>query len=178
MSNESVVHTVTIDPLFARALTRQREIQRVHMGGLPSQMDDEVLSAFIRDMTLALCGEAHEAMDETQWKPWARIDPTQPIIKNRDRYTGELADVFIFLMNLMLAGDISASEMMRAVDHKQQINIDRQVKGYTGQNKCPACKRAYDDAAVNCVPAESEGLHRTAWCENAHGFVDEKGTYV
>lgn len=153
MTDEAVIH-VTIDPAFARLLQRQRDIQKVHMGGMPSQMDDEVLSAFIRDMTLALCAEAHEAMEETQWKPWARINPEIPIVVNRDKFKGELADVFIFLMNLMLAADLSMMELAQAVDAKQDINIQRQIENYDGRStKCSKCGRATDDPAVKCYRA-------------------------
>lgn len=178
---------ITIDALFSRALNIQRQIQSRHMGGDPAELPHEVKRRFIRDMTLATVVELAEALDETRWKPWAKFDPTQPVV-NREKFRGELADVFIFLMNLMLVGDITVSEFMQAVDAKQNINIKRQLEGYDGNStKCPACKKAYDDPAAECFDREHAptGEHMphnaplvVGWCGTKNGYVNAAGTIV
>jgi NTP pyrophosphatase (non-canonical NTP hydrolase) len=171
MADMSRSINLTIDPLFSRVMKTQRDIQTMHMGGDPAEMTPELKRTFIRSMTLALMAEAVEALDETQWKPWARIDNNKPIV-DRDKFRGELADVFIFLMNLMLVGDITSTELLAAVEAKQRINIQRQLDGYTNGNKCPICGRAYDDPAVTCRPGRRQSdsdksiVDYPAYCAN------------
>jgi NTP pyrophosphatase (non-canonical NTP hydrolase) len=168
MTDHTHVLSLTLDPAFARILEQQRQIQIGHMGGDPAEMPDDKRREFIRNMSFALVAEVVEATDETSWKPWAATN--QPVIKNREAFKSELADVFIFLMNLMLVGDITTSEFLTAVSVKQQINIKRQIDGYDGNNKCPRCKAAYDDPAVNCTPPVTSTGAR-ARCDNGDVYL-------
>jgi len=167
-----------IDPVFSRLLQRQREIQEGHMGGNPAAMPDDEKAAFIRNMSLALVAEVIEALDETRWKPWAKRNG-QPVVKDKQLLTQELADVYIFLMNLMLAGGITSTELARAVDNKQGVNIQRQLNGYTSGNKCAACGRSYDDAGVGCTPVtdmkDRTDKLRPAWCGEYKRYLTVPG---
>jgi hypothetical protein len=150
------------------------------MGGDPAEMPPGVKANFIRTMTLAMMVEAVEALDETHWKPWATPPAGAPTIVDKTRYTNELADVFIFLMNLMLAGGVTMRELAEAVDAKQTKNILRQVEGYDGKSgKCPRCGRAYDDAGVTCKPrgetdfTKLTGTDAPPYCGEVNRHVSE-----
>lgn len=139
---------ITLDPVMTLMLTRQEEFQaRLLNGDLPSELQGTERMAYIREQALALLDEVHEALAETGWKSWATSNHV-----NREAYLGELADVYIFLMNLMLVGDIRAHELARVVMEKQAKNHKRQDNGYDGvTTKCVVCKRALDDTAVTCT---------------------------
>jgi NTP pyrophosphatase (non-canonical NTP hydrolase) len=156
--------TVTLDPLMTLMLNKQREFQSRLTGGYaPHELSDDQRMAYLREQALALTDEIHEAMAETGWKSWATSNHI-----NRDAYLGELADVYIFFMNLMLVADIKAHELAQTVLAKQVKNHKRQDDGYDGvSTKCPSCKRAYDDDAVKCCIA---GDDRQAWCEQ-NGYI-------
>ncbi len=116
------------------------------------EMSDKGRIEFIKDMVLALTDELHEALGEVGWKPWA----TSKHI-NRDAYVGELVDAWHFFMNLLLVVGVSPDEFSVKYHAKLQKNYDRQQEGYDGiVGKCPGCKRAYDDEAVNCYPPGRE----------------------
>jgi hypothetical protein len=153
MANKEVVVHVTIDPRFTRLLVRQNDIQMMILGEEVSGMAPDKLADYIRTQSLALMAEVIEVLDEAHWKPWAKRPADEDVIPHRERWKGEIADVFIFTMNLMLAGGMSMMELAQLVDAKQTKNIARQLAGYDGKgSKCPQCKGAYDDNAVKCTP--------------------------
>ncbi len=129
------------------ALNAQHELQIKSFGQDPKLLSDPEKMNWIRWNVLALEDELHEALAETGWKPWAK---SQHI--NRDAYVSELVDAFHFLMNLMLIVDCDADEFLKKYFEKRGINQARQAAGYDGiSGKCPGCKRALDDAAVECT---------------------------
>jgi NTP pyrophosphatase (non-canonical NTP hydrolase) len=139
---------LTVDPLFSGLYVLQRDFQARLLGDVPANLDDSARKAYVREQALALTDELHEALAEVGWKSWA----TSAHI-NREAYRGELADVLIFLMNLMLVADITPSELLEVVKAKQIKNHKRQDDGYDGvSTKCSQCHRAYDDDAVKCTP--------------------------
>lgn len=150
MATNQLPVTVHVDPMFSGLYVVQRDFQaRLLSGDLPADLRGTDRKAYIREQALALTSELHEALDETGWKSWATSDHI-----NRDAYMGELADVFIFLMNLMLVGDITPTDLMMVTRRKIAKNHKRQDDGYDGvSTKCPGCKRAYDDDAVTCSPS-------------------------
>lgn len=164
MVSTPVTVSVTVDPIFSGLYVIQRAFQaRLHSGVFPADMPQVLRMSYLRTQALALTDELHEALAETGWKPWATSNHL-----NRDAYAGELADVFIFFMNLMLTADITPSELMDLVKAKQIKNMQRQDDGYDGvATKCPQCKRAYDDDAVSCHPAS--GLH--GWATSYCGYT-------
>lgn len=107
---------------------------------------------YVKDMKLALDAELQEALDETAWKPW--VQPRGKWV-NRDAYVGEMVDALHFFINMLLVlGDDPADLATEVADRyaqKHRINRQRQADGYDGKStKCPICKRALDDPAVNC----------------------------
>lgn len=128
------------------ALRLQDELQQKSYGYTISEMSDKNRIEFIRWNVLALEDELHEALGETGWKPWQ----TSKHI-NREAFKGELVDALHFFLNLMLAGDITAEELLAGYLDKREKNAKRQEDGYDGvSTKCPKCKRALDDNAVLC----------------------------
>jgi dimeric dUTPase (all-alpha-NTP-PPase superfamily) len=107
-------------------------------------MDGTALVDYIRLNVLALTDELHEALGEIHWKPWATAPPG---FRDRERYVEEIADALHFLLNLCLAGRISADELMSAFEGKNAVNHQRQDAGYTGLEKCGwhECSRSLDD---------------------------------
>lgn len=163
---------------FKALLDRQRKIQRVFLNGpTPVELPPDRKMAFMMETGLALINEMGEALDETGWKPWASSNHI-----NSAAYRGELADVFIFLMNAMLIDGMTMEDLWRLVEAKQQVNLDRQRNGYDGvSTKCPGCGRAYDDSAVQCRPEPSGHAAlagRAGFCAHKVGYVNRHGVLV
>ena len=122
------------------AFVQQYILQRTSFNTNPSDMTEEERAEWIRWNVLALTDELHEALGEVGWKPWASSRHL-----NREAYKGELVDAFHFFINLCLVARISAKELLDGYFAKRERNAERQSNGYTGLDKCPGCKRAWDD---------------------------------
>jgi hypothetical protein len=171
MATTDVVVSLTLDPRFARMLQRQDDLQAFLLANRVQELEPGKLAEFIRSTVLALEDEAHEVLNETHWKPWSVRPDGDPVVISRERFIGELADVYIFFMNLMLCGDVTTTELAEAVEKKQEKNLKRWLNGYNAQTtKCPKCKRSYDDDGVACYPAQKErGI--LAMCAESGEFV-------
>lgn len=138
--------------MMQEALDAQHKLQIESFGNDPKSLTDDQKVEWIRWNVLALEDELHEALQEVGWKPWAKSKHV-----NRDAYISELVDAFHFLMNLMLVVDCSADEFLDKYFDKRKVNQKRQADGYDGvSNKCLHCRRALDDAAVNCTISECD----------------------
>jgi hypothetical protein len=129
----------------------QSKLQFQSYGRVPQRMLPGERIQYVKDMVLAATVELGEALDETQWKPWAlgsnRI--------NVDAYVGELVDVWHFLMNLLLAAGYdpagAADKLYEGYLVKRGVNEKRAAEGYDAvSTKCVSCRRALDDRAVSC----------------------------
>ena len=99
---------------------------------------------------MALEAELQEALDETGWKPWATSRHV-----NEDAYLNELVDALHFFVNLFALGGGTADDLYERYCRKNDKNRARQLSGYDGvTGKCPLCRRALDDEAVTCTPAQ------------------------
>jgi hypothetical protein len=146
----------------------QRKLQ-VALGNDVTTMSPPQLMNYIRTMVLACDDELHEALNETGWKPWASSNHINP-----NAFKDELTDAFLFLLNLMLAGGMTAGDLANRYPEKRANAEKRMLNGYDGVlTKCPICKRAYDNKAVECYPAipgipdNGDGKSRPAtpaWC--------------
>lgn len=132
----------------------QGNLQRETYGAHPSDIRETVFDGtqfpervkFIKDMHIAIGDELSEFLGEIGWKPWA----TSRHI-NFEAARGELVDAFHFFMNLCMAVDMTPDMLYERYKAKRLKNIKRQEEGYDGvSTKCPHCKRALDDEAVNC----------------------------
>lgn len=169
-----------LEAMFIKQLRMQREVMKTK-AFLADSSNEEVIAEF-RTQVLALTDELHEALNEMGWKPWASSDHI-----NAAAVMGELVDAWHFLMNLILlmyvdvenpAGHASQA-LYAGFMEKNLRNIERQKQGYDGvSGKCPICKRAYDDPAVECMEAEvfSVGVGGLdvplpAWCATKQRHV-------
>lgn len=145
--------------------TLQDQMQRENFGASPddiaTQGSPEERIAFYKDMHIAIISELQEALDEMGWKPWATSKHF-----NEAAVQGELVDAFHFFMNLCMVARLEPEQLFDKYLAKRQKNIDRQNAGYDGvSTKCPGCKRALDDTAVNCHINEAGTGY---WCEVAN----------
>ena len=135
-------------------LDSQRKLQKNSYGVDISTLDEEQRAQYIRDMSLALTDELHEALNETGWKPWATSRHF-----NRQAFIGEMIDVLHFWCNLVLVANVGEKEILDAYFAKAEKNARRQMDGYNGvDGKCKTCGRAFDDAAVLCTPVACEHI--------------------
>ena len=124
---------------------RQLELQRSSFGIDPTSMPDDERDEFIRWNALALEDEVHEALAEVNWKPWASAGG----FKDRDAFVKELVDALHFFVNMCLAANASADEIMARYFAKADVNAKRQDDGYDGiSTKCPECGRAQDEPEI------------------------------
>lgn len=159
---------------IADMLKAQLQLQRGSFGADPTKMTPDERAEYIRSNVLALEDELHEALHEVGWKPWA----TDRSI-DHEAFMKEMVDAWHFFMNLMLVG--SGVEIAPRSDgtmemealaqwfgdrymEKREVNADRQAEGYTGTDKCPACKRDRATTAID-VP----GLHELGEADQIMG---------
>jgi len=135
-------------------LQRQRELQKKYFQVDIQQFDEEQRATYIRDMSLALTDELHEALNETGWKPWASSRHF-----NREAFLNEMIDVLHFWCNLVLLANVDEKEIIEFYFRKAEKNAKRQLSGYDGiQGKCISCNRDYEDIGVLCTPTRCEHL--------------------
>jgi dimeric dUTPase (all-alpha-NTP-PPase superfamily) len=151
-----------MDDMLREIFRRQEQLQMDKMGGSPRYFPRERKIQFIKDMTLALTDEVHEALNEVGWKPWAKSNHI-----NHLAYHGELIDALHFLINLMIASDMTAEQVWRLYLEKNDVNRKRQEDGYTGLRKCYDCKRDLDDPTTRCRRDPEAG----SWCQDNPGQV-------
>lgn len=156
-------------------LQRDLQLKMKPVGRDPATLTGQERIQFFKDMKLAYEGELQEMLDEMSWKPWAQGE-----FFNREAVWGELIDQWHFFMNLCLAAELTPDMLYDMYMAKRLKNIDRQENGYDGvSTKCPECKRALDDDAVNCyLPKDDPHLARkTAHHQIPLGWCDQKKRY-
>lgn len=141
---------------------RQHQLQVDSFSINPCALDGEDVVTFIRWNVLALENELHEALDEVNWKPWAK-SPRE--IRDVEAFRKELVDAFHFLMNLVLTTGSTPEDAVDAFMcqyfEKADVNAQRQADGYTGLDKCPNCHRDFNE--VNII-RETNGSCVCAGC--------------
>ena len=132
--------------MLAEAFDLQHELQIRSFGSDPAELQGEERIEFFKNMKLALQDELHEALQEMGWKPWATSKHF-----NTEAVQGELVDAFHFFMNLCIVAEMTPNMLFDKYLAKRTKNQKRQEEGYDGvSTKCPGCKRALDDDAVDC----------------------------
>lgn len=138
-----------IKDVFQAMLESQRMVQEGYKHTFPKSPEETM--RYLTEMAYSVCDEVHEAMGETGWKSWTSSNHI-----NREEFMGEMADAFLFFMNMMLAAGMTSDELIERVAKKQDNSFKRQKYGYDGvSDKCPKCKRAYDNKGVKCTPAHA-----------------------
>lgn len=114
----------------------------------PTDEDRMPAINFIHWNVTAATDELHELLGEIGWKPWAKSRHI-----NLEAARGEWIDALHFMLNMALVLGLTEAEDIRALyDAKHAKNAKRQEEGYDGvSTKCPGCKRALDDDAVECT---------------------------
>lgn len=113
-------------------LKMQEALQTKYNGGeRPGDMVGAARMNYVRTMVLATEDELHEALRETQWKPWSHHSGSSFSNIKREEYKAELVDAWHFFMNLLLVADITADEFFNEYLRKNGINHDREDNGYT-----------------------------------------------
>lgn len=141
-------------------LARQRALQE-RLGYDFESMTPEQRVAYIKEMYIAAVKELGEALDETQWKPWAKGEH----VIHQVPFGSELSDAWQFITNMWFVAYPGVSitgiaEMMNTYhETKVDINHRRIDQNYDGKNKCPTCKRALDDPHVDCEVDPNGGGH-------------------
>lgn len=170
MTHDHVI-MVTLDPALSKMLKMQRDLQLMYNKGktIEEFTDQERMQALLEN-AYSLCDEIHEALDETGWKPWTTSNHI-----NKAAFYSEMVDAWHFFMNLMLHSGMTITDLYEGYMKKNVKNYKRQAEGYDGLNKCPACRRAYDDDAVLCFPTtETED----PMAEGFSGYCVEEKKYV
>lgn len=128
---------------------------------------------FLSWNVLALEDELHELLGETSWKPWAKGD-----FIDISAAKGEAIDALHFLLNIFIAFDMSAEEIMYRYADKRQKNIKRQEEDYDGRStKCPGCRRALDDTAVGCRRGQKFDIAQGEFIPGVHCVYPGKAEF-
>jgi hypothetical protein len=147
-----------ITDILAAMIESQRLVQKEHGYDFTAMTDQERMT-YLSTMTTACTSELHEALAETGWKPWASSNHI-----NREEWMGEMADAWLFFMNLMLVGGMTAEDLTQRTAKKQDNAYKRIRDGYDGvSTKCPRCRRAYDNEGVKCTPGAFGELGQCAY---------------
>lgn len=93
--------------------------------------DLPLVTESLKDNLFAALVEFGEASREFSWKQWARDEP----FINRQKLLMELIDVAHFMGNMLLALGVTDEEWEAAYQEKQQINRERQIRGYAVKDK-------------------------------------------
>lgn len=127
---------------------------------------------YIKEQHLALVDELQEAMSEVSWKPWASAQ-----FVNREAFIGEMVDLLHFAANMLVAVMCTDDELNKSYTEKLRRNVNRQLNGYTGTDKCIFCRRAFDDIDAHAVNGDQGGRYRTdngiscLSCARERGFL-------
>lgn len=125
------------------------------------KIDDKI--RYIKDMILGLEDELHEVMGEMSWKPWTVGEKSI----NADGVKKELVDAWHFLMNIMVAVDMSGDELYKMYMKKRAVNEARMESGtYDGKStKCPGCKRALEDVTLQDIKLPNSDITDIVFCQ-------------
>lgn len=154
---------------LSRMLAKQLELQVSHQTD-PTAVPHNMRADWIAHMILAAISELNEALNEVGWKKWASSRHV-----NDDACFGELRDAWQFITNAMFTVyQVKPPELARllevALDEKLVKNHERVERGYTGNEKCPHCRRALDEVSLSDV-RRTDGTLELVFCQ-CGGSVD------
>lgn len=113
----------TIQDWMCRSLAKQRELQKNIKG---KDNDFDIINPVdMYNSATAMIVEVGEALQEdTRWKPAVTCSKKIPYY-HRENFKEEVADVFIFFMNILIYAGISFDEFTDEVDNKMNKNLQR-----------------------------------------------------
>lgn len=152
-------------------LEKTRELQIQAYGRDPATLEGEELRYYIIWNSLAAMKELSEATDEVRWKPWATLEPGEPIVTDKAAFIKEIVDINHFLGNLLVAAGCTDDEYDNAYEAKMEVNRERQRRagGYQsrkGVDKCESCGRSFDDVG-EYIDSSSRGTGLCTPCGTA-----------
>lgn len=112
---------------FDCLLHKQEAVQVRTFGEKPALRSKEESIEAVRDNVLACTDELHEVLHTVGWKKWKHADRGYV---DRKRYIDEMADVILFVLNLLIAQRVTGREITAALIKKWRLNERRQKKGY------------------------------------------------
>lgn len=107
----------------------QAELQNLVGNAVP--MTGAALSAYVRWNALALMAEMAEALNHISWKPWTANEQWL----EREKFLEELADVGLFLGNMLASVGCSTEEYHQLVSTKQEVVKNRLTSGRYEQRR-------------------------------------------
>lgn len=108
-----------LDAMFEKQIALQ-----VKLGTIPLD-SPHMRQEYINIMSLALIDEVMEALRETQFKPWKKMQ-----VFDREAFRKELIDAQHFLLNLFIAAGMDADMIYKMYTEKNNINHERKEEGY------------------------------------------------
>ena len=107
----------------------QEQLNR-RIGVCMDEMNDEDRAKWILNYVRAMQQELAELTDSVPWKWWANY---QAFDKQNAKV--EIVDLFHFLVSLAQVMGMSAEDIHEAYLKKNQVNHDRQEKGYSSKDE-------------------------------------------
>lgn len=129
-------------------LGKTRRIQIEEYDNKLGDLSPEEHRAYVWTNVLSAHAELTEALEETNWKPWANL--TDNVVPDRTAFIRELVDATMFIANLAASVECTDTEWDAIYKAKWKVNIERQRRegGYVsrrGIDKCTLCARSFDD---------------------------------
>lgn len=146
-------------------MMRQLQLQ-VKINPEFEHMTNERMMDFIRTTMLSLVSELCEMLSETNWKPWAAVEPG---IKSKQRYLKEIIDAQHFLFNLALVAGVKPHDYYLAFIEKNEVNFKRQEHEYDGNNpRCVQCGNEVETYKDTTIMDGETPLSLSAkwWCDD------------
>ena len=107
-----------------------QEQLNIRIGVTMKDMSDEDRTKWILNYIRAMQQELAELTDSVPWKWWAKY---QKFDKQNAKV--EVVDLFHFLISLAQVMGMSANDVYEAYLKKNQVNHDRQDRGYSKKDK-------------------------------------------
>jgi len=98
-------------------------------GPAPAQAPASDTAIWLSNYLKALQDESRELGEEIPWKWWSKEN------LDLDAIRVEIVDILHFWISMALVSGLDASEVHRLYLLKNQVNLDRQEKGYDASNK-------------------------------------------
>jgi dimeric dUTPase (all-alpha-NTP-PPase superfamily) len=112
-----------------RELFRLQRLLNERIGVHTDGLSEEDRTRWVLNYCRAMSQEIAELTDSVPWKWWARY---QKFDEQNARV--EVVDLFHFLISLAQVLGMSADDVFQAYLKKNQVNLDRQDRGYTEKN--------------------------------------------
>lgn len=122
------------DSLFEKIYTNQEEFENMLIKKSSSwpnkdlkDFDDKEKTAFSKELALLLHVEVSEFIEAVGN---FKMHKTKQDGKGIKEIKGEIADMFIFVLDTALTHNMTAKDLLEEVKSKQEINFNRQKTGY------------------------------------------------